>query len=242
LVALLVAGALVAGFLGEIEVRRHLHQRAATTSPTITIPATTVPSTPPDPAHSLLDSMVLKQADVAPDAVVGPVRDGIGLSAPTLDLCQASFPSEALRSDRLQVGAEAQGAATVGTEAVLYKDPASTSQAMAELVKARSACPSTPVQDSSGQQVTIKFNPAPDGSWPQTPGVDRLAVDFVQQDPAGGTGHVMEVFLRRGRAFLGLYFAPDAPQETVAGQSTIPGIVGVFAQRMAQLPAAPIGA
>ncbi|HEX9530192.1 MAG TPA: hypothetical protein VF954_03570, partial [Acidimicrobiales bacterium] len=96
--ALLVAGALVAGFLGEIEVRRHLHQRAATTSPTITIPATTVPSTPPDPAHSLLDSMVLKQADVAPDAVVGPVRDGIGLSAPTLDLCQASFPSEALRS------------------------------------------------------------------------------------------------------------------------------------------------
>ena len=36
---------------------------------------------------------------------------------------------------------------------------------------------------------------------------------------------------------MGIYFPqPDSTQTPVAGQTTIPGIVNVFAQRMAALP------
>jgi hypothetical protein len=37
---------------------------------------------------------------------------------------------------------------------------------------------------------------------------------------------------------MGLYFPePDSPQIAVAGRTTIPGIVSVFQDRMAKLPA-----
>ena len=40
---------------------------------------------------------------------------------------------------------------------------------------------------------------------------------------------------------MGVYFSqPDAPP-IVAGQTGIPGIVGVFAERMAALPASVVG-
>lgn len=262
-VAVLVVLALLAGFFGEIEVRRHLHHRpAGTTTPTTApvSPATTAPTpstlvpgqtSPPgggaasasDPAHTVLGDMVLKQSDVPADATVGVVPLGNGLAAPTLDLCNGSFPSEALRSDRLQVaGVDGQGVGTLQTEAVLYKDAASASQALGELSKARAGCPSTPVTDANGQRITTRFNNPPDGAWAPATGVDRVAFDYVRDDGSGPPEHVVEVFLRRGRALLGIYFAPDAPQLPVTGQATLAGITGVFSQRVAQLPATAIGA
>jgi hypothetical protein len=126
---------------------------------------------------------------------------------------------------------------------VLYKDAAATAQAFKELQAVASACPSTPVTSPVGEDTaTTHFNPAPDGTWSKTPTVDRLAFDFTSTDQQGTTQHSIAVYLRRGRALMGLYFpSADTPQGTVAGQSSIPGIVGVFAGRLAALPTSVTG-
>jgi hypothetical protein len=64
-----------------------------------------------------------------------------------------------------------------------------------------------------------------------------VAFDFVTTDASGQDQHSVAVYLRRGRVLLGIYFnQPDSAQPSVAGQTTISGIVNVFATRMAQLP------
>jgi hypothetical protein len=126
---------------------------------------------------------------------------------------------------------------TLSTEAVLYQNAAAANQAFAELQSAAAKCPSTPVRSPVGARtVTTKFGPAPDGSWPQVSGVDRLAYSFTTTDDQGNANPSLAVYLKRGRAFLGVYFADPSKLPTVAGQSTAAGIVNVFAQRLAQLP------
>jgi hypothetical protein len=202
-------------------------------------------TTPADPAASVLPSVVVRQADV-PSSLSVQLLPGGNLTGdqPTLDLCNASFPSEALRTARLQVvAADSQNNVVLSTEGVLYQNPAAAAQAFSELQQVAAKCPSTPVVSPVGDPTVItKFNPPPDGSWPQTPTVTRLAYDFVTTDAAGQSAHYLAVYLRRGRALLGVYFSqPDQPPPTVAGQTTIPGIVGVFAQRLADLPPDVVG-
>jgi hypothetical protein len=84
--------------------------------------------------------------------------------------------------------------------------------------------------------VTTHFGPAPDAGWPQVSGVDRLAFSFDVTDASGETTHSVAVFLRRGRALLGVYFSrPDAPP-SVQGRTTLPDVVTLFANRLAKLP------
>src|SRR5262249_62410931 len=110
----------------------------------------------------------------------GPVlcsSKGTTLQDPTLDLCNAPFPSERLRSARLQlVDVNAAGNASLSTEAVLYRSPKAAAGAFAEIRKARAECPRTPVTGpAGGTPEQTRFGAAPDGSWPDTPPVDRLA-------------------------------------------------------------------
>jgi hypothetical protein len=161
----------------------------------------------------------------------------------TLDLCNGAYPSESSRSARLQVVAgNGQGDVVLSTEAVLYRAAADTSQAFAELRKVAAACPSTPVRSpTGGPTVQTTFSPPPDGAWAQTPTVERLAYDFVTTNDQGQTQHFITVYLRRGRAFLGVYFSqPDGPQAPVAGKASVPDIVAVFASRLARLPDAAV--
>jgi hypothetical protein len=210
---------------------------------------TTAPSSPPpsatsDPSSSALSSLIVKPPDVAPTMTVTLLPGGGGLSQPTLDICNGNFPSESRRSARLQdVVLNEQGEQAISTEAVLYTDSAGATQAFTELKSVAAACPATPVQSPVGEPTVItKFNPPPDGSWPQTATVNRLAFDFVSTDSTGQTYHSVAVYLQRGRALMGVYFSqPDAAQISVTGQTTIPGIVGVFAGRMAALPASVVG-
>src|SRR5205085_971330 len=153
--------------------------------------------------------------------------------------CNGTYPSEDLREARLQdVVVDAQGLVTLSTEAVLYRDPAGADQALAELRSVTAACPTEAVPDPvTGAKVTTHLNPPPDGDWPQTDTVTRLAFDLTSTDANGQTTHSIAVYLQRGRVLLGVYFPqPDGPQAPVAGQTTIPAIVGVFAGRVAALP------
>jgi hypothetical protein len=184
---------------------------------------------------------VVQGSDVSPPATVEPLGDGNRVDGTvTLDLCNGTFPSEALRTGRLQVVArDDQGNTTLSTEAVLYRNGKAAQQAFGEITTTVASCPATPVESPVGEPtVTTRFNPAPDAGWPQQAGVERQAFDFVTTDDVGQAQHSVAVYLRRGRVLEGVYFGqPDGAQPPVDGQTTVAGIVNVFAGRMAQLPA-----
>jgi hypothetical protein len=211
-------------------------------------PTTTAPPValaPSGPVASALSGLVVRQSDLTAGDTVQVIPAGDQVSGQTtLDLCNGTFPSESLRTARLQVAAaDAQGSTVLSTEAVLYQNPAATIQAFNELRSVAAQCPATPVVSPVGEPtVTTRFSAAPDSTWPQVPTVDRLAFDFVSVDPSGLSHHAVAVYLRRGRALMGLYFqAPDGPQPSVSGQTTIPDIVNVFATKVAQLPSSVVG-
>lgn len=78
---------------------------AAGTEPT-SEPPLAVPPDPPsvnnDPSTAALASLVVKEGDVPSTARVLVFPGGIGLGQPTLDLCNATFPSESRRAARIQ--------------------------------------------------------------------------------------------------------------------------------------------
>lgn len=218
----------------------------ATTAPLIgPSPSTTVPlSAGNDPSASALEDLIVTPDDVPANADVIVFPGGIGLNQPTLDLCNGRYPSESRRTARFQDAVlDAQGVVVFSTEAVLYGDSGGTTQAFAELQSVVANCPSTPVSGPAGEPpVTTRFSAtAPDATWAQTPTVNRRAYDLTSDD---GTGprRIVAVYLQRGRVLLGVYFSkPDGAQLPVEGQTTIEGIVGVFASRLAALPTSVVG-
>jgi hypothetical protein len=247
-VVALVAAAGIGGYL--LNVNRDSKDRLAGATPALPIsPPTSLPSVtptvPPDPAATALLGLVVATADVVPPVTVQSIRGGNQVTGQvTLDICNATYPSESLRTARLQnVAVDDNGDVVFSTEAVLYKNADSTAGAFTELEAAAATCPSGPVASPvGGPTVTTHFNAAPDASWPQTPSVDRVAFDIVTTDRTGLANHSVAVYLRRGRALLGVYFSDaDNPPPSIAGQTTMAGIVNVFAGRLAQLPASVVG-
>ena len=244
-VAILLLVPLIVGlssFAGFYLANRGRSKAAAQSSP----PATTAPSVPGAVPGTVLppglSGLGLTQNDVGSGVTVQELENGnqVSAQAATLDLCNGTFPSESLRTARLQVVAvDDQGNSVLSTETVTYSTAAATAQAFSELASTATKCPATPVTSPIGEQtVTTHFNPPPDGAWPQVATVQRLAFDFNTTDQSGQSQRSLAVYLRRGRVLLGVYFnQPDAAQPSVAGQTTIPGIVNIFATRMAQLPA-----
>jgi hypothetical protein len=200
--------------------------------PDSTMPTPTAPSQSRDPSAALLADLVVNDADVAPSLTVAGLPGGNGLSEPTLDLCNGKFPSESQRTARLQVAAvdQQQRDTVLSTEAVLYSSGAGTATAFSELKATPAACPAD-----------TRFGPAPDADWPQVPTVERLAFAFDSVETNGDTTHRVVVFLRRGRALLGVYFFhADAPTAVVQGKSALGDIVNIFANRLAKLPVSAI--
>jgi hypothetical protein len=158
---------------------------------------------------------------------------------PTLELCNGTFPSESLRSERLQVAAvDARGDPLLSTEAVLYTSPAAAMQAFSELTTVAASCADTPLVSPVGDPtVTTVSGTAPDAAWPQTPTVERLAYSVTTTNQTGRSQKSVAVYLRRGRAVLGIYFLmSDGAQPSIVGQTAIPDIVTLFANRIARVP------
>jgi hypothetical protein len=217
--------------------------RIQSTAPDPQTPSPSAPASSRDPSASLLAGLIVSDSDVAPTLTVAGLQGGNGLTQPTLDLCNGTFPSESMRTARLQVAAvDGQGDTALSTEAVLYSSGAGTSGAFSELKATSAACPSGPVDSPVGQPtVTTHFGPAPDGAWPQEPSVERLAFAFDTTSATGETSHSIAVYLRRGRVLLGVYFShPESSTAVVEGHTAIPEIVNVFAARLAKLPVAAI--
>jgi len=243
LVALLAIGSAAVGALLVLSTGSSGGSSGTAAAPP-SVPAPRLPGGAPaasaDPDNALLRGLVVQQSDVAATESVVLIPGGnLVAGQVTLDLCNGTFPSESTRTARLQIAeGDAQGNGVLSTEAVLYQSAAATTKAFDELKQAAAKCPSSPVQGANGEPtVKTTFKARPDGSWPQTPTVDRQAYDFVTTDGSGQTQHTIAVYLRRGRALLGVYFpAPDDPQPPVAGKTSIPDIVSLFASRLAALP------
>jgi hypothetical protein len=253
----LVVAVVASGAVG-YAIDSHSHARSTAQPPSNTFPSVpggssnTAPTVPGagishDRYRQALSALVVRQADVNASRTVSLIPAGNLLTQPTLDLCNGTFPSERLRTARLQVADvdAATGTTTsLSTEAVLYRDAAASGQAFAELVHVSASCPRRPVVSPVGEPTAqTVFKAAPDGAWPHVPTVDRQAYSFVSTTVATAaqpsiTVPSVAVYLRRGRALLGLYFdQPNGAQSPVAGQRTIVGIVSVFEGRMARLPA-----
>jgi hypothetical protein len=242
-VAAFVIGLLIAAVLVNAGKATRTSRTASPFPPQATTPPNVAPTTPPGPrdaSASALSGLVVQQADVPATVRVQLLPAGTSVSQPTLDLCNGTFPSESLRTARLQVAAiDGRGSIALSTEAVLYRNAAATAQAFAELKSVSANCPASPVTSPVGEPPVItRFGAAPDAAWPQVATVERLAFDFVATDETGQTQHSVAVYLRRGRALMGLYFnQPDGAQSPVGGQTTIASITDLFATRLAQLPA-----
>jgi uncharacterized protein DUF2510 len=245
---LAVVVGLLVGVIGvALSTRSSPKAQPAASQPDLAAPGTTALPAPEntDPSAAALATLIVKPDDVPSTAQVVVFNGGIGLDQPTLDLCNGKYPSESRRAARFQDAAlDSQGRIALGTEAVLYADSGGTTQAFAELRSQVAACPSTPVPGAAGEPaVTTRFNPAPDTGWAQVATVNRQAYDLTSVDAAGTGTHTVAVYLQRGRALLGVYFSqPDGPQLAVEGQTTIEGIVNVFAKRVAALPTSVVGA
>ena len=99
------------------------------------------------PDRAVLGRLVVRQADVGATRTVLLIPNGNVTTQPTLDLCNGTFPSERLRTGRLQVAVVDQAGTTLlSTEAVLYRNPAASAQGFAELRKVRAACPNSAVK------------------------------------------------------------------------------------------------
>ena len=82
-----------------------------------------------------------------------------------------------------------------------------------------------------GDTVETEFKPAPDGSWADTPTVERQAYSITTTN-GGKASASIAVYLRRGRALMGVYFPkPDGAQPAVAGKRSVEDIVRVFEAR-----------
>lgn len=165
----------------------------------------------------------------------------------TLDLCAATFPSEALRRARRQVEVVDDSGNGLGlsTEAVLYKDGAATEQGFQELRRAKSTCPATFVQSETEGVPPLKytFDPPPDGSWTDVPGVTRLAFAFTLTDMQDQTAQAVVVFLRRGRLLVGVYAFGEAVGIVLSPDvGGVEGLVERVARRMAAVPSSVVSA
>jgi hypothetical protein len=184
----------------------------------------------------------IQPSDLQPDHSIQLFEDGDEVTNQvTLDLCGATFPSEALRRARYQVGvADGRGKLTgVSTEAVLYNNAAAAAQALNEVSAAEANCPPGFVNgDVEGEPpLRYSFGADPDANWPSTGGVRRLTLAPTVTDKQGNSFSSVEVFQVRGPLLVGFYLDDDAIASTVASSATpIQTVAVAIAKRMAALP------
>jgi hypothetical protein len=105
-----------------------------------------------------LDKLVFRAGQVSPGYKLETLPDGRCVrGCVTLDLCAFTFPSEELRTARLQVDYVRKGAPGVSNEVVSYQ-PGGAKQALREITHAANDCPTGPVGSPiAGLKVTYRI-------------------------------------------------------------------------------------
>ena len=202
------------------------------------------PTETPPAEYAILTATSVQPTDLAPQYEIALTPDGtIVNGAVTLDFCGALFPSEDLRTGRVQVvirnAATAQSVASV--EAVSYADAAAATQALDELGRARRACPQgRPVTSAVAGIGPAKwtFAPAPDTKWDDVAGVRRQAYDVRIKEAQAKPIRAHLVYLQHGRFLIGLYGPPSFLEQIVAADvDGEAGLAAALSERLAKLPA-----
>jgi len=105
-----------------------------------------------------LSKLVLTPAQVGPGYVLQQRPDGHGTTQRTLDLCGTSnYPSEKLRTARLQVNyLKPKAQYAISNEVVTYK-PGGAAQAMRELAQHAAHCPKKPIAAEGQPPATYRI-------------------------------------------------------------------------------------
>jgi hypothetical protein len=109
-------------------------------------------------AQPSLNKIVLKPAQVGAGYVLQQRPDGHGTAQRTLDLCGTkNYPSEQLRTSRLQVNyLSAKAKFAISNEVVTYKGDGAA-QAMRELTQHATHCPTTPMAVEGQPAATFRI-------------------------------------------------------------------------------------
>jgi hypothetical protein len=193
--------------------------------------------------RATLQAISLRPSDGPPGSSVQLEFDGNQVAGQvTLDLCSQTFASERLRVARRQVVLGGTGDGAMGTEAVVYTNADATATAFAELRHAAATCQDRYLVPPEGPPAwKTALGPRPDTTWQAVSGVQRLAFDetiSIKGEPPVAS---VNVYLRRGRVLLALYF--DGVKRLavpIDGLRSVEGITQMFEERLAALPAAAV--
>jgi hypothetical protein len=151
-----------------------------------------------------LRSLVLSSDQVGRGYVLQTSADGVGLGAPTLDVCALSFPSESRRLDRIQVGYSTSGAApAVSNEVVQYR-VGGAAQALREAAAVARQCRERTVKGSDGATVTYRVRRLEPRGLP----AGSVALSLVATATSGKTRKTIQavaVYVRSGDTLSGVY-------------------------------------
>jgi hypothetical protein len=106
-----------------------------------------------------LERIILRPNQVGKGYLLFPYAQGIGLRQRTLDLCGVqNYPSEKLRVDRVQVNYAKRGSVfQLSNEVVRYKS-GGAAQAMREVIRHATTCPSSPVAPGEQGLPPLRFH------------------------------------------------------------------------------------
>jgi hypothetical protein len=171
-------------------------------------------------AGGALEKLALRPAQVGPGYTLEELIEPSCLTdCPTLDLCAASFPSERLRTARLQIDyrRNVRKAVWLSNEIATYRKGGGA-QARAELERALSTCPSTPVKSRAwhGPTLTYRLTRLHDDRLP----AGTLAVRIHATGKDGSVkvdSTFVAIYLFQGDVFSGVYTL-GTPGATVSDQ------------------------
>lgn len=175
----------------------------ATPSPTATAQA------PKNP----LAAIGLRASDLTGGNRVAVIPDGTSLGVPTLDFCEADYPSESLRVKRLQTGAYDKAGTYTGlsTEVVVYESPKAAKQALAEVIDARLKCPTgKQITTYDGHELVFDFHTAPGPSDTPLVGADSRLIIHTTMTVDGSPQRAFLVYQIDGPVLAALYVSSSS--------------------------------
>ena len=160
-----------------------------------------------DPNQKSLARFGFNSSDFTNDWLVLPMARGTTLQDPTLDLCEASYPSESEREFRRQLQANSKNSkySFLSSEVVQYKSESGAKNALAELKKAAEECQRNGGGlNRAGIKVPYEFKPAPVSLLKFVPVENRV---FVHTRIGSGDSArwLLGFYQFSGRIFSGLY-------------------------------------
>ena len=126
----------------------------------------------------------------------------------TLDLCGADFPSENLRTSRLQqIAKDASNTTVVNDENVRYRSASAAAEALTELRQAVVGCdPSTFVDSHVSGVPALRYQLAlmPESQLPDL-AQDHVGISATLVAQSGETVSTALIYQRRGAVLVGVY-------------------------------------